>query len=104
LPLQAKGYEMDEVLNVDAGCFKAVLGNPVVVVLLIVVGFILFCIDIANSITIMGEESGGLGFLMMFVTLFTYGVLDVWCAFSDIMLHSKMSLDPTHVRLKQTCV
>jgi hypothetical protein len=28
----------------------------------------------------------------------------VRCAFSDIILHSRMSLDPTHVRFKRTCV
>jgi hypothetical protein len=28
----------------------------------------------------------------------------VRCAFSNRILHSRMPLDPTHVRLKQTCV
>jgi hypothetical protein len=30
--------------------------------------------------------------------------LGVRCAFSDRNLHSRMPLDPTHVRLKRTCV
>jgi hypothetical protein len=28
----------------------------------------------------------------------------VWCAFSNRILHSRMPLDPTQVRLKRTCV
>jgi hypothetical protein len=28
----------------------------------------------------------------------------VRCAFSDRIVHSRMPLDPTHVRFKQTCV
>jgi hypothetical protein len=29
---------------------------------------------------------------------------EVRCAFSDRILHSRMPLDPTHVRLKRTCM
>jgi hypothetical protein len=40
----------------------------------------------------------------LFHTLDPMGGRVVRCAFADINLHSRMPLDPTHVRLKQTCV
>jgi hypothetical protein len=37
-------------------------------------------------------------------TVNTLAIADVRCAFSDRILHSRMPWDPTHVRLKRTCV
>jgi hypothetical protein len=36
--------------------------------------------------------------------VFSFGNIDVRCAFSDRILHSRMPLDPTHVCWKRTCV